>query len=200
MPPMRSLVAFALAGLVSTNALAQGDPKTHPGSLSIEARRPPRQGNRRRPTAGRCLCRGAKRARRAPRRRGAHEPRRLRRRREATRQRATPRRRARHAVSRGGARRDRLLRIGGRWPRRQADRIHRWQRCHFTSPSIRSATKARSRTPTRKSTTARGSSTTSRKPASSVVVRSTTAPAHTSPIGRCRRSFHSPWSGTTGSS
>ncbi len=33
---MRSLVAFALAGLMSTNALAQDDPKTHPGSLSVK--------------------------------------------------------------------------------------------------------------------------------------------------------------------
>lgn len=33
---MRSLVAFALVGFVSTNALAQGDPKTHPGSLSTK--------------------------------------------------------------------------------------------------------------------------------------------------------------------
>ena len=36
MPTTRFLAALAVAGLLSTNALAQGDPKTHPGSLSIK--------------------------------------------------------------------------------------------------------------------------------------------------------------------
>ena len=36
MPTTRSFAALAVAGLLSTNALAQGDPRTHPGSLSIK--------------------------------------------------------------------------------------------------------------------------------------------------------------------
>ena len=127
MPTTRPLAVLAVAGLLSTNALAQGDPKMHAGSLSIK----PDVHHGKEIPAGRTdrgIHHGADRVGRSPRRRRAHEPGGLHRRGEAARERATPRRRARYAISRRDPRRDRLLRTRGPWARRQGDRTHGWNR------------------------------------------------------------------------